>query len=261
MTTHGNTHHVELISTSKSNGYDNGDENHSKFNSNEWIDKGRYWVNIHPQGTSGWKSARTMLTASKIAAAIGKSPFMTREQLLEDLSRSREKDISHLTRIQRGIDTEPKIRDYYNNYIAKPRGHHVIEFGVIVPKFDSSIGGSIDGAVVDVNGKIIGIIEIKCTDYVYTPLVMRSYIYTNHYLQMLGGMAIVGVPWCDYIVYGYEERRIAIRRVYFKPKEWEVVYNDIKKFNRDLDRMRRCLNDVDDSKKNSSSQEQLDEPQ
>ena len=191
-----------------------------------WKDMGTYWLNINKQSTSasakrhGWGPKR-LLTCSNFATAAGHNTRFSspadlaynmitekREPILEDHEK---------TNIERGIRNEPIARELYERIY----GVKVIEVGLAVPKFDIRIGTAVDGMVDD-----DGCIEIKCPAYIYPKLKHMSNgdpktrIYSSHYDQMQGSMAICNRKWCDYIVYGVEEGKLYVERVSFDHKYW-----------------------------------------
>jgi hypothetical protein len=60
---------------------------------------------------------------------------------------------------------------------------------------------------------------------------MYPRIWNSHYDQMQGGMAILGVPWCDYLVYAIDEKRLYSNRIPFNQNHWNnILYPKLKGF-------------------------------
>lgn len=194
----------------------------------DWTDCGEYYLNIHPQGTEGWKLARSRhpiditvrtITASNFASAAGLSPYKTQEEyMLEWTGNIKEVHSPEATaRMNKGNELEPFVRKLYERMF----GVSVREVGYAIMKSDMRLGASLDGVVGE-----DGCIEIKCPVKMYTELLARvgtvttSYedINSSHYSQMQGGMAVTGRKWCDYCVYcnGY----IFVERIPFDRAYW-----------------------------------------
>lgn len=206
-------------------------------NSIKWIEKDTYWLSTNPQGTDDWLGDRIgRVTMSKLGASVGHSSFprdLTSEeridrtamiisgQLKEEFSQNSLDIMSH------GTVVEPYARDWH----ANKNGYTIVEHGLAVPKWNKYLGASVDGDIVGTDG----IIEIKAPKKMYYPLdnytesinhgwqppkYYHKHIWTTHYDQMQGNMAVFGKSWCDYIVYCTPEDRVFTQRVLFNPKYW-----------------------------------------
>ena len=215
-----------------------------------WIDCGDYFLNTHNQGTDGWHSARReglklvdgsanpvsfvkqLLTASNYAKAAGISPYETKESYITKWALDIRETFGLVAQghLARGTKNEPVARLMYEdakNVIVK-------EVGLAIPKWDLSIGSSVDGMVGE-----DGLIEIKCPEYIYDGYAMYSskgvdplmYVKKDHYAQMQGGMAILNRKWCDYVVYGVKEGALFIVRIMFNQSWWnKFLYPRLRDF-------------------------------
>lgn len=197
-----------------------------------WIDGGKYWISTHEQRSPGWFEARAYrVTGSVLGTAAGHSRFDTPENLADQIAEISEKQFTE-TQIENmayGTKYEPLARKYYEQTYKIT----VTELGVCVPKWNSMLGFSPDGIVGE-----DGMIEIKCPKKMYQPLLkshsrteIPNHIWRTHYDQMIGGMAILGRKYCDYIVFCPEEKQVYVERVPFNQKYWETeLYPAIQKF-------------------------------
>lgn len=210
-----------------------------------WIDLGSVWEHNAAQGSEDWKDMHNrFLTASRFGAAAGHSPFSTPEQLMEELRCLRSglpgKQFTpeQEENMKLGVVMEPFVRDWYSKDRCEPKGLKVIEKGLIVPKWDTRIGASLDGLVTGGPSGTGGMIEIKCPKKMYWKLSKHreecdaglkfsseyhDHIFETHYDQMQGCMAIMGVPWCDYIVYAVHDKQIMVDRVFFNNSYWTTT--------------------------------------
>lgn len=156
-------------------------------------------------------------------------------------------------RIEHGVETEPIARDWYE----KEYGVKVEQVGLAVPKWDYRIGGSPDGLVGE-----NGMIEIKCPVSMYQGLIDKidfasletrnrdsefrvppSHIWTSHYDQMQGCMAILGRDCCDYVVYSTGDESVYTERIPFnKDYWWKTLYPRIAAF---LDKYKDIFGDIE----------------
>jgi len=204
----------------------------------EWIDHGSYWELKAPQGDSIWKEGRLgRITTSVSGAMAGRSNFKTPEEqgliiagVKEEIFTSTE-----LERMGHGTNTEPEARCWYSTSIP----NQIAERGLIVPKWDLTLGASVDGDILNSDG----IIEIKCPLSMYYPLeqymdqlktgwIPRSdyfkHIWPTHYDQMQHAMAVMGKKYCVYIVYCTVESKAFTQKIPFNPEYWENHYIKIK---------------------------------
>lgn len=177
------------------------------------------------------------VTGSSYGAAAGHSPFtnppfVPSNDLALEIAGLSEKIFSDeaVKNMKHGSEQEQNARIWYENkYDVK-----VEEVGLAVPKWNFHLGSSVDGIVEGMNG----IIEIKCPARgVYQPLkdyvklvesgwkpskpLYHDHIYTSHYDQMQGGMAILQKDWCDYIVYSTSDSQVYCERILFNKKYWD----------------------------------------
>lgn len=194
-------------------------------------------VFLGEQKSEEWMNARKFrITGSTISAARGKSKFKTVDQMAEIIRGERQEPVNES--MLRGIKYEDTVRKWYEDkYEIK-----VKEVGFAFLEDHPHIGVSPDGLV----GKK-GLIEIKCPDKLYYPLVNRtkkeetfyetdgeykypSHIYLSHYDQMQTQMAVMERKWCDYLVYSLSENKIYEERIEFDPKYWKWLLSEANKF-------------------------------
>ena len=48
----------------------------------------------------------------------------------------------------------------------------------------------------------------------------KAYIFSNHYLQMIGYIEIFDKEWCDYVVYSHDEHLLKMIRIYRDKTYW-----------------------------------------
>lgn len=171
------------------------------------------------------------VTGSNFGAAAGRSIFKTPDDLANEIAGLKKKVFSDksLKNMNHGNFYEPHARKWYEQKF----GLKVNEVGLAVPKWNFHIGASVDGVVAGEKG----IIEIKCPVKMYEPLkdhiiklletnwepklFHHSHIWKTHYDQMQGGMAILGMDWCDYIVYSTSDKQVYHERIPFNKKYWD----------------------------------------
>jgi len=239
------------------------------FPKSEWISRGSCLINLAKQGTPPWEHARkgnipvhyltniflslcspsistnktvnTRVTGSNYGAAAGRSRFSTPRELALEISGVRKKIFSEESKknMAHGTKHEPNARRWYEEHF----GVEVEEIGLAVPKWNFHLGASVDGIVKGQKG----IIEIKCPKKMYKPLqdhiklresgwkpktkYYRSHIWPTHYDQMQGGMAVLNMDWCDYIVYSTSDKEVYYERVHFNAKYWtECLYPSLENF-------------------------------
>jgi len=209
------------------------------FQTSDWIDKGTYWLNIHPQCSPQWHGTKEKLhlvTASNFGAVIGDSKFKTPDQLAEYISGYKKQEFSDksIQVMEHGVKMEPWARQWYiQTYQVEVR-----EVGLAVPKWYPKIGCSLDGEVIGPNGELDGMIEIKSPLHMYKPLIEHSsrikagwqppphyhdHIWKTHYAQMQGCMAIMNKKWCHYVVFSTEDKEVYQERIYFNREYWEKI--------------------------------------
>ena len=239
------------------------------FPKSEWVNRGNCWINLAEQGTEPWLHARkgkipvkyltntsespsnpsistiqtvnARVTGSNYGAAAGRSRFSTRKDLALEIAGVKEKVFSEESKknMAHGTKYELHARRWYEEHF----GVEVEEIGLAVPKWNFHLGASVDGIVKGHKG----IIEIKCPKQMYKPLkghiklreggwtpttkYYRSHIWPTHYDQMQGGMAILNMEWCDYIVYSTSDKEVYYERIPFNAKYWtEYLYPSLKIF-------------------------------
>lgn len=206
----------------------------------DWIDSGTYWLHRKSQLTSSWFEERSYrLTTTHFSSLINPSFWKGRDDVIRHYKGTTAKrSLQEQMALDGGILNEPKAREWY----CQTYQQEVKEVGFAVPKWDSRIGCSVDGVVEGTNG----IIEIKCSSRMYTPITKYldarnqgwrpqkhdyAHIYRSHYDQMQGSMAIMDKEWCDYIVYCLSENSVFTQRVRCDSNYWAtIMYPVIKTF-------------------------------
>lgn len=194
-----------------------------------WIDCGNYFLSTAAQRTDLWKQHREgRITASNAGSTRNHSPYMTAEEFRDQILHIREKNRSNeeKERMNKGVIFEDVARKWYEKeYKIK-----VEEVGLAVPKWDLYLGASPDGLVGE-----DGIIEIKCTKYLYPQLESRkdgslAHIFPQWIDQIMMEMSIFRRQWTDLVIYAYDDKEAFLQRIYFDEKYWRRLYNDIKIF-------------------------------
>lgn len=133
---------------------------------------------MNAQLSEEWFKERALrLTGSRIGAALGCSPFLSRSQLIRDMvaeSRGERKDISHLPPIAYGVENEPKA-------IAQLEFMHditVIQTGFYA--YGENLGASPDGLVGD-----DAVVEVKCPYSMRNGGEFKSVFEQPHYLHQV----------------------------------------------------------------------------
>lgn len=203
-----------------------------------WIDKGAYYLHDSKQGSKGWFTARDelILTASRFEqAANGTTYGGTSEELATELaSISKPLTADAKINIDRGVRNEPYVRKWFSTIIKR----EITEIGVARPKFNLKIGGSPDGVIYHLakEEEIEAIIEIKCCTNMYKPLITHrnrieggwtpppfyhDHIWSSHYAQMQGCMAILQAQYCMYIVYCQDTKQVYVEKVMRNVEYWD----------------------------------------
>lgn len=177
------------------------------------------------------------ITASNMAKALGLSVYCTRDEFIQELLGLKRRYVSPeaVVRMTRGTKMEPRIRQIYE----EQSGNKVQEVGLVIPSWCTRIGASLDGIIVEGEGKG-GSIEIKCpsTGDIYPKLSQmlidgrenfeehyHDHIQIEYYIQCQAGMAITKRPFCDFIVYGFKTGRLYVERVWFNEEYWnKTIY-------------------------------------
>jgi len=209
------------------------------YSQDKWIDYGNYYIYNDEQRTIGWKQARKgRVTGSIVSECIGNKNFHTPLEMANQIAGISSIPIS--SEQQKIMDYGTLHEDDARKWYSDMNGVTVREGGFAVPKFDSRIGMSPDGIVI-INNEEVGLIEIKCPQSFYKPLIdyenkgrpsteKYNHIWRSHYDQMQMGMAIFDKKWCDYIVFCIPDNKVFVERVYRNRDYWNEMYNKICKF-------------------------------
>lgn len=202
-----------------------------------WMDCGTYYLSNAEQRSPEWHRTRSgRVTASNFGTCAGNSKFSTPDMLALEISGFKKKEFSENS--LRVMDIGTKMEPFARQWYEKTYKVEVKEYGLAVPKWNLYIGGSPDGIISGSDG----IIEIKCPEKMYEPLKKRiselsqtqsdhSHIWSTHYDQMQGCMAILNKTFCDYIVYCEPENQVYLERIPFNVSYWETdLYPKINAF-------------------------------
>lgn len=164
--------------------------------------------------TPEWKSRRSgRLTASYFGAALGLSPFMSRQALWRELTGRAEPFAGN------------EMTAYGNNNEARAIGDYEEQTGnlVLPARFvplDDWSGCTPDGYVGD-----DGLIECKCP---YTQKIYEEW--PAHYrAQVLGQLFITQRQWCDCWCWTPQEGKV-VERINFHAEEWIAMHLALKVF-------------------------------
>lgn len=164
------------------------------------------------------------ITGSKFGDILYQK-FNNHEEVAKSIKGESEKDFTEEQKenMRNGIIEEPNARILYE----KENNVTVKQVGILISKIYDFLGFSPDGLVGE-----DGMIEIKCPKKIYTILSKYNKIWGSHYAQIQGGLFLFGRKWCDYVVYGYEEKEIMTKRIYFNKKFCEnTLLPSLIKFN------------------------------
>lgn len=217
-----------------------------------WLDRDKYWLSTIPQGTPLWDGYRKYrLTASNFGVASGHSvTFKTPSQLADEMAGIVKVEIPERNRelMNYGTRTEPMARKWYE----KNRLTTVKEVGLAVWKENPALGCSTDGIILTSQGNGTGLmesdllLEIKSVQKMYGPVKMHmerirngfipppfyhDHMWTSHYDQIQGNLAIMDKKACDYLVFCQPENSVFTYRVDFNKDYWENdLYPALKRF-------------------------------
>lgn len=233
-------------------------------------DCGNCYELLAPQRSIGWhlerkadpSTGKKRVTGSIFAQAAGYSPYKTRLQLLREMAGLvKPADFAYFQRkaMENGTRLEPYVRNWYETEFGKK----VIERGLVIPKWCTRIGASVDGWIQnpdDGKKRPVGIIEIKCPMNMYPelvdnshrlsrgekfPLYYHDHIKPDHYAQMQGGMAILDAEYCDYIVYVERTKDIYTTRIPRDRDYWDKeLYPKLLSFLSELDSLEEDKNKI-----------------
>jgi len=176
------------------------------------------------------------VTASRVAAVRGKSPFRTPTEMAEVIWGFRVVEVSPA--MKHGTDTEDAARECYE----KVSGNAVKEFGMITHDDHVDLGYSPDGVIGD-----DGLLEIKCPKAIYAPIRAmmrvaeiieddpdhRTHMYTSHYDQVQLGMHLSERKWCDYFIYVSDDE-YHLSRVIYDPQYCAMMLDEVYHFIRTI---------------------------
>ena len=198
----------------------------------KWIEHPTYYMLVE-----GKVSRR--LTGHRFGAAAGHVKYATRDQTADEMAGIVEKVLTDQDKanIERGVSIEPIAIEWYE----KQRNVKVKPFKLCIPKWDKELGCIPDG---DVDGE--GLVSIKGPKDMYKSLTdhiskisqgwvpsqnYHDHIWTSHYDQMQGEMAICNRPWCDYVVYAIGSSVAYSERIYRNVEYWgEELYPLLNEF-------------------------------
>jgi putative phage-type endonuclease len=160
------------------------------------------------QRTPEWFVARRgKLTASRLAAAAGICPFMSRPKYMDEL-RTEPAFLSNAATRWGTVQEHNAVRDY-----AALTGNLVTKYGFKLHEHYPWIGGSPDGLV-----GTRGMIEVKCPFYKLEP---HKRVPAYYLCQVNALMEIFDRDWCDYV--SWTPTAMRIYRVYRDPGLWDFL--------------------------------------
>nr|QBK91173.1 MAG: YqaJ-like recombinase [Pithovirus LCPAC202] len=163
----------------------------------KWVKHKLWWLLDEPQTSPAWHLYRRGRATGSIAgycAGHGNPRFSTPEEEKLYLSGRKKKTFTEkqLKAMAIGVEREPIARDKY----MKDTGKIAIEVGLVIPTWETRMGSSVDGIVIDPScltksveeyskleliEKAEGILEIKSPGKLYQPL--RSKFYQTQLLK------------------------------------------------------------------------------
>ena len=171
------------------------------------------------QRTDEWFKAREgKLTASRVAAALGLDPYLSRQKLWRQLT-GMEEPRPATQRMQDGITAEPyALADY-----EVTTGNLAFPVGFVPHPEIAWIGASPDGLVGD-----DGLVEIKCPDPLHW--VERKAVPPHHNAQIQTQLQCTGRAWCDYWVWNQNTGEHVLLRVERDPEFWAWAVPHLREF-------------------------------
>ncbi|XP_042144935.1 uncharacterized protein LOC115314759 [Ixodes scapularis] len=188
------------------------------------------------------KELALRLTASNFGVAATREVWS--QKGLHNLTSTR--DLSRVPAIRHGITQEPIAVQRYMD-VLQSLGHSAIDgsCGIFVDSSTPWLGASPDRIVFDpTEVPPHGVLEVKCPKTLYDksveelktlkfcseikgdcPELRRTYDYND---QVLGQMAIAGLQWGDFVVFG--DQFILVERIRFCPDDWSAVSMELQDF-------------------------------
>lgn len=152
-------------------------------------------------------------------------------------------DISSRT-IRYGSETEAKARKVYSRLFADKEGYEVVECGFIRHTEIDKYGDSPDGVIVDINGKPVGTLEIKCpkpdTFIRYSVNIKDADSLKEekpeYYWQCQSHCLCNNVEWCDFVFFDiHQSNGIRVVRIYRNDEDIAKMIERIKLANDYID--------------------------
>ena len=203
-----------------------------------WVNRGDFWECLAPQKSEEWLRARRgRVNGTDTGPLAGKSTFKTPEETGKIIAGIEEPVFlkENLEYMNHGVRSEPLARAWYEkNYKCK-----VLERGLCVPTWDTTIGTSVDGDIIGTDK----ILEIKSPRKMYGSILKYmdaisagwkpppnyyDHIFPTHFAQMQQGMRILNKAYCDYVIYSTSDAKVFTQRIAFDPIYWEKHYAIIK---------------------------------
>ncbi|MFR9573729.1 MAG: lambda exonuclease family protein [Rikenellaceae bacterium] len=145
-----------------------------------------------------------------------------------------------------GNEQEEDARELY----ASTTGNHIDEAGLCAYSEMPNFGSSPDGCVVDHNGELIGCIEIKCPNqntYVKYGTEVKDgeslkRVKPEYYWQCQSHMLVLGVEWCDLVVYcAWQTKPLRVCRINANAEDQELIRERVEMADSEIERILKLL--------------------
>ena len=171
------------------------------------------------QRSEEWFRVRAgKITASRVAAALGLDPYLTRPRLWRQLT-GVEQPAPPNARMEAGTEAEPyALHDY-----ELITGHLVEPVGFVHHPTIPWLGASPDGFVNDAS-----LVEIKCPDPEFWKA--RTEVPDHYYAQIQAQLQCTGRSHCDYFQWNQNTGEYVLLPVWRDDAWWAWAYPHLKEF-------------------------------
>lgn len=174
-------------------------------------------IEKHPQGSPGWLRVRQFrLTASNFGAIARHNKYCSQREVLKRMLWSGSGFSNEAMR--RGTALEPVACAAYTKFRIAQRGGDqtatkVRHMNLCIMPSDCELGGSPDGVVEEDGIQFLLEIKVPSKSEFYNPIPVY------YYDQITGMMAVLGLPWCDFVT--YTDHYTRVQRYMFNKQYWE----------------------------------------